>query len=213
MKRCYVIILAVALTVSAKAFGQQHIIADKNNTRPEMENLFRDPVGITDFTAVRHNGYNQVRWSAISEKEVRKYILEFTEDGRNYQSAGEVLSNNGVYEIKHQTFSLSPMLYRLKIEAMSGRYQYSAGILVDGADISPVSIYPTIVTGNVINVIAGLPVERVTVVSGSGEQVFTQEMGGRRDNFTVTLPRLAKGMYWISFNGQGWKSTTKFMIG
>lgn len=213
MKRTYILFSAITLSLSAICFGQQHIIADKNNTRPEIENQFRSPVGIVGLSAIRHNGYNEIRWSAIAEKDVRKYIVEFTEDGINYQSGGEVSVRPGGYELKHQTFSMAPMLYRLRIEEMSGKSQYSANILVEGVDMSPVSIYPTIITGNIINVIAGFPVERITIVSGSGQQVFAQDVGGKTDYMRITIPSLAKGMYWICFNGQGWKSTTKFMIG
>jgi hypothetical protein len=105
------------------------------------------------------------------------------------------------------------MLYRLRIEELNGKYQYSANVLLEGGDIPPVSIYPTIVTGNVLNVVAGFPVERITVISGSGERVYAQEVAGRSEYMTITLPSLAKGMYWISFDGRGWRSTTKFIIG
>lgn len=213
MKCSYLIIAAVAITSSLAVAGQQHVIADKNNTRPEIERQFRNPVGIAGLSAIRQNGYNEIRWSAIAENDVRKYIVEYTEDGVNYQSGGEVLSNKGNYAVRHQTFSMAPMLYRLRIEELNGKYQYSANVLLEGGDISPVSIYPTIVTGNVLNVVAGFPVERITVISGSGERVYTQEVAGRSEYMTITLPSLAKGMYWISFDGRGWRSTTKFIIG
>jgi hypothetical protein len=211
MKRSY-FLLCAAIFWSAAVSGQQHVIADKNKTRPEVENHFRNPVGIARFTAVRNNGYNEIRWSAIAENDVRKYIVEFTEDGVNYQAGAEVMSNKGVYEVKHETFSMLPMLYRLRIEELNGKFQYSANILLEGDNLSPVIIYPTIVTGNVVNIDAGFPVERITVVNGSGQQVYTQEVGGRTDYMRITIPQLAKGMYWMSFNGQGWRSTEKFIV-
>ena len=211
MKKRYILCAAV-FTWSLAVSGQQHVIADKNKTRPEVENTFRNPVGIAGFTAIRNNGYNEIRWTAIAENDVRKYVVEYTEDGYNYLSGGEVLSNKGTYEVRHQTFSMLPMLYRLRIEELSGKFQYSANILLEGDNISPVIIYPTIVTGNVVNVDAGFPIERIAVINGSGQQVYAQEVGGRTDYMRITIPALSKGMYWMCFNGQGWKSTEKFIV-
>jgi hypothetical protein len=206
--------LAMILLLSTTLVNaQQNITIDKNNTRPEIDNQLRNPVIIRAFSAVRQNGYNEIRWSAEVENETRKYIVEFTEDGIHYQSAGELLTGKGIYDLKHQTFSMLPLLYRLRVEELNGRFYYTQNIMLEGIKFSPVKLYPTIITGNVINLIAGLPVERITIISGSGQQVFVQEAGGKTDQMTITIPSLARGMYFINFTGQGWKSSETFIIG
>jgi len=83
---------------------------------------------------------------------------------------------------------------------------------MDGIDIPVVKVYPTVVTGNIINVDAAFPVERLTVVSTDGRQVFSKDLNGVSDFIPITIPYLSRVMYFITFYGSGWKSTSKFMV-
>ena len=205
-------LLILYIFTSAFVYGQQNIIQDKDNTRPEITRQFSSPPAITSLMATQHNGYNEIQWSARMEQETRKFIVEFSDNGIHYQSAGEVVSANGQYLLKHPTFEIAPLLYRLRIEDLSGRHTYSQSILLQGIDIAPVKIYPTIITGNTVNVIADFPVERINVFAGNGQQVFSKEIGGKMEAITVVLPSLGKGMYWMHFWGQGWKTTSQFIV-
>jgi hypothetical protein len=207
-------LLSIAIFFAVAVTAQQHIIQDKNNTRPEITRKFSSPPAINPsaFFATQHNGYNEIRWSAGLEQDTRKYIVEYSTDGIYYQSAGEIISTTGHYLLKHQTFEIAPMLYRLRIEDLEGRSVYSQNILLQGIGVSPVKIYPTIITGNTVNVIAGLPVERIAVYAGNGQQVFAKEISGNTESISVVLPSLGKGMYWMHFMGQGWKTTSQFIV-
>lgn len=197
---------------SSILYGQQYVIANKDNTRPEVGRYSNSPVAIASFTATAFNGYNEIQWSALSDQGTRKFIVEYSFDGLDFQSAGQVLSANGIYNLKHYTFNTNPLLYRIRIEELNGTFYNSKNILLDGTDVSPVKIYPTIVAGSVVNVNAGLPVERITVTSADGGQMFAKDLNGVRDFIPVALPSLSKGMYWMTFYGDNWKSTTKFII-
>ncbi|MDP9230311.1 MAG: T9SS type A sorting domain-containing protein [Bacteroidota bacterium] len=193
-------------------YGQLNITAKKDYTRPEVTRQFSPPARIFSFTASKFNGYNEIQWSAISEQNTRKFIAEYSFDGINFQSAGQVFYANGVYNLKHYTFDTRPLLYRVRIEELSGRFYYSDNILLDGIDVQPVKIYPTIVTGSVVNVNAGLPVERITITSADGRQLFAKDLNGIEDFIPVIIPSLNKGMYWMTFYGYSWKSTTEFIV-
>ena len=78
--------------------------------------------------------------------------------------------------------------------------------------VSPITIYPTIITGNTVNVNTSLAVERIVIYSGNGVQVFAKEMNGQRDFIPLVIPSLGKGIYWMTFYGNGWKTTSKFII-
>jgi len=194
------------------SYGQQYIIANKDNTRPEVTRNSSSPVAITSFTAAAFNGYNEIQWSALSEQNSRKFIVEYSSDGINFQSAGHVISANGIYNLKHYTFDTRPLLYRIRIEELNSKFYYSDNIMLGGIDIEPVKIYPTIVTGSIINANAGFPIERITVTSTDGRQMFAKDMNGVKDFIPVAIPSLNKGMYLMTFYGNNWKSTTKFMI-
>lgn len=207
------ILLSVTVVMSSGLlYAQQEVTAHKNDTRPEITRQVFSAAIITSLVATPNNGYNEVRWAARGEQDTRKFILEYSTNGIYFQSAGEVVASGGTYLLKHQTFEIMPMLYRLKIEDMSGRYTYSQAILLEGIGVSPVKVYPTIITGNVINLVADFPVERINIISTSGQQVFAQDVGGKSDNITITIPSLGKGMYFLNFTGQGWKATERFII-
>jgi hypothetical protein len=95
----------------------------------------------------------------------------------------------------------------------ANRNTYQEQTILRQEQVSPViRIYPTVIYANTVNIIASLPIERITVVSGNGTQVYTQDMAGKTESITVVLPSLGKGMYWVHFTGQGWKTTEKIII-
>lgn len=194
------------------SFAQQNIIANKDNTRPETTRQNSSPAIIKSFKAEKFNGYNEISWTAVSEQGTRKFIVEYSADDINFLTAGQVLSTDGKYTLKHYTQDTRPFIYRVKIEELTGKFSYSPEILLEGTEIPPVRIYPTIVTGSVINANAGLPVERVTITGADGQQQFAKELDGVRDFIPIVIPSLGKGIYFITFYGNGWKSTSRFLI-
>ncbi len=195
------------------ALAQQHIIADKDNTRPDINNTVSQPAFINSFSVQKGNGYNEIRWSALREQETRSYVVEYSTNGVDFQSAGEVLVNNtAAYSLKHVTSDTRAAVYRVRISQLNGRSVYSESMFVGGDIFSPVSFYPTIVTGNTINLNATWPVERMVIVSTNGSQVFAKDLNGVTERIPVVIPSLGKGIYFMSFYGTGWKTTEKFII-
>ena len=69
------------------------------------------------------------------------------------------------------------------------------------------------ITGNIVNVNAYFPIERVTVVSAEGLGVVAKDINGAEEFMKINIPTLNKGWYMMTFYGNGWKSTSKFMVG
>jgi hypothetical protein len=206
------IVTSIAILFATISYEQQYVIADKDNTRPEVNGHFGSPARITSLSVTPHNGYNEIRWSALGEQDTRKFIVEYSTDWVDFQSAGEIMTSQGNYQLAHKTSDILPLVYRLRIEGADGKYYYSQNILSDGIGAPPVKIYPTSITGNVVNVIAALPVQRVTVFSGNGQQMFSQDIGGKKDYMSIVIPSLSKGMYWMNFTGNDWKTTSTFIV-
>jgi hypothetical protein len=197
-----------------QSYAQQNIIANKDNTRPETKRQFDPPPArVFTFAATRFNGYNEIQWNAAREQDTRRFIVEYSYDSYNFQTAGQVIAVNGVYDLKHYTSDNRPALYRIRIEDLNGKYYYSDNIFLNGRDILPVTIYPTVVTGNIVNANAFFPVERITIVSVDGQELFAKDMNGKDEFMKINIPSLSKGWYMITFYGNGWKSTSKFMVG
>jgi hypothetical protein len=99
------------------------------------------------------------------------------------------------------------------MEKKDGRFFNSAVFLLGGIDARPVKLYPTIVEGNTVNLQMYLPVHRINIISFDGKQVMQKDIGGNAGFTQVAIPVLSKGTYLMTFYGNGWQSTEKFMIG
>lgn len=192
--------------------GQQYVIANKDNTHPEIKINESSPAFITNFSVLRRNGYNEISWSALREKDIRKYIVEYSFDGINYETASETLASNGSYSVQHQLMDFRPIIYRIKMQFVNNSFLFRDGVAVDGVNVSPVQIYPTIIQGNTININASWPVERILITSGSGAQIYAKDINGQKDLISIAVPPFGKGLYWMTFYGKGWKTTTKFIV-
>ena len=192
--------------------AQQHVIADKDNTRPEHSQQLYAAARIYLFNATQMNGYNEIRWSATGEHDTRKYIVEYSTDGIFYQAGGEVTPYNGSYLLKHKILDPRTFLYRIKIEKMDGRFVYTQSILMEGARTPAVLLYPTVVENNTLNLRMDLPVQRLSVISTDGKEVFSKQMGGQIGTTQLVIPPIARGTYYMVIHGNDWKSTEKFIV-
>lgn len=205
-------VIAGCSALIVPAYSQQNIIANKDNTRPGTNNQNTIAAKVTTLTATKFNGYNEVHWTAIAEQDTRRFIAEYSDDGINYQTAGEMLPVAGAYSLKHHTLSTVPLLYRIRIEKTDGRFVNTSAVLLDGTPVPVVNIWPTDVKGDIVNANARFPVERASVVGSNGQQVYVKDLGGVSGLITLAIPSLQKGMYFVTFYGNGWKTTSKFVV-
>jgi hypothetical protein len=159
------------------------------------------------------NGYNEIKWLAAAEEDTRRFIVEYSGDGINYQTAGELTPVTGDYILKHYILDSRTFLYRIRMEKKDGKFLSTGSFLLGGVDIAPVKIYPTIVEGNTINLKMALPVHRMSIISFDGKQMMAKDLGGIAGTTQIAIPVLSKGQYIVTFYGNGWQSTEKFMIG
>src|SRR5262245_48904053 len=200
-------------TFMNSAYSQQSIIAGKDDTHPELTTQLSISTKIYSISAKQMTGYNEIQWSAVDERDTRRFIVEYSTDGINYLGAGELLPFKGVYKLKHYMLDSRALLYRIRMEKKDGRSFNSAVFLLDGIDISPVKIYPTIVTGSMLNMQMSLPVQKLNIVNSSGQQILAKEMDGLMGTTQLAIPPLSKGQYLLTFYGNGWQRKEKFMIG
>jgi hypothetical protein len=193
--------------------GQQNIIDKKDDTHPEISAQQSVAAKIYQFSAAKMQGYNEIRWQAAAEEDTKRFIVEYSVDGINFQSAGEVTPITGIYTLKHHTLDSRTFLYRIRMEKKDGRFFNTGSFLLGGIDARPVLLYPTIVENYSVNLQMYLPVHRVNVISNDGKHVMQKDLGGTSGFTQLSVPVLSKGTYLITFYGNGWQSTEKFMIG
>jgi hypothetical protein len=110
------------LLFASSALAQQNIISDVDNTHPEVDRLLAEKEVLTQFAVREGNNCNEISWAAVEENQVRKYIVEYTTNGVDFQTAGEVTASNRPYLLKHYFNYEHPIMYRLRIEQLSGQF-------------------------------------------------------------------------------------------
>ena len=109
-------------TLIGSAYSQQSIIAGKDDTHPEITAQQYSSAKIYKLSAVQMHSYNEIRWSAVAEEDTRRFIVEYSTDGINYQTAGELTPLAGNYTLKHYTLDTRTFLYRIRMEKKDGRF-------------------------------------------------------------------------------------------
>jgi hypothetical protein len=208
----FILMALLGLSYSVPLNAQQHIIADKDNTRPELGKQYSSLANLSSLAITKNNSYNEIQWTSIAEQKEQKFFVEYSFDGLTFQPAAQVSWSNGTYQYRHQLNDMRSVIYRVRIEGLNNNIYYSKTFKLEGNGIPPVEIYPVNVTGNVINANAELPVERVQIISADGFQVFAKDLNGQRDFIPIAIPSLKKGIYLITFYGKGWQNTSRFLI-
>jgi hypothetical protein len=162
------------------------------------------------------NGYNELKWITESEENMDKYIIEYSTDGINYSTAGEVVSANNasrsIYLYRHITINTTNVYYRLKMSELNGTHKYSPVITIGPDNKTGVKIYPTSITNGLVNIISWQPVERVVITNTTGVQLFSKEMNGATGYFKIPIPALQKGLYIIRVSGKDFQQTEKVVV-
>ena len=208
-----VLLMVLFFTTCTPALAQQHVIANKNVTRPEIQQNLARPALINILYAENRNGYNEIHWNSRQDQDVKAFIIEFSTDGLNFESAGQVPIHSGLeYTYQHYIQDTRPMLYRINMQLTNMRNVHTDAFLLEGIPVSPVRFYPTIISGNSVNIESQFPLERVSIVSTNGSQVYSKELNGQSGYIPVVTPTLSRGMYIIHFIGRGWQTSEKLIV-
>lgn len=205
------VVAAGFMLITTSVSAQLHIINQKDNTRPETSRQYNH-FNLESFDVIKQNGFNEIQWQVSKSQMANHYTVEYSFDGVNFLQGEEVLSGNGLYNYRHEIRDSRPLLYRIRSEDINGSLSYSGAILPKGVSIAPVQIQKNIVEGNVINITSQFPVERIEIVSNTGLQMYSRDLNGQRDFIPVAIPSLDRGVYLITFYGNGWKSTSRFVV-
>lgn len=173
------------------------------------------PVYLISFSGRAEVGHNELKWVTAGEQSIEKYIIEYSSDGINYQSAGEVTAlypNGGTYLFNHPVSVTGPLFYRLRIVELVGGDSYSPVISIGQVTPRKIKVYPTLINSGQLNINTGISIDRIDLYSVDGRQVFTKTLQGQNGYFLLSLPSLSRGIYYLQLQGQGWKQAEKIII-
>jgi len=203
-------------SISEDGSGELYAISLTGNSVYQITVPVVTPLLLTKFSGKSYGGYNELLWTAESEQNIGKFVIEYSTDGTNFLAVGNVHSlndgNTNNYSFRHVVNTGAKAFYRLRIDELNNTHSYSAVITIGGDKAKGVKIYPTIVRNSLLNIVSASPVEKVRVVGLGGQEVYAKDMNGAEGFFTIGLPALQKGFYVVSVQGRDGQSTGKILI-
>ncbi|MCP9751384.1 PQQ-dependent sugar dehydrogenase [Ferruginibacter sp. HRS2-29] len=163
------------------------------------------PVSITNLSGTHAAAYNTLTWSAGSEVNTAKYMVEYSVNGNDFTTAGEVTamgnSGSGDYTFRHDIVMNNTGYYRLKIIDNSGAFKYSSVLRLTAQNDDAIRVTPTYITNRSVNVSWNLPVTKVQLLSSDGKIVFEKGLQSASGTMVLSLPQLPSGIYILQVIG------------
>jgi hypothetical protein len=167
--------------------------------------LITTPVTIGHLRAEITGASNTVYWTTYTEQNNRKFIIERSIDGRNFNAIGEMVSaaNNGNSNsvLNYQFADANPVngkqYYRLQMIDHVGIKTYSAIVSLrrGGGKLEFADVHPVPTTGMVyFNLLGNSSNINVTVRDLNGREMVRRGMV-QSSNFSVDLGNLSNGLY------------------
>lgn len=179
------------------------------------------PVNWLSLSAQAENGIVNIKWSTVNEINNDHFVVERSNDGVNFQSAGTVSAGNAPLQIQQYSFSDFKAIegvnyYRIQQIDKDGKGSYSAIARVNIASATVSwSIQPNpAVNATVVLAKKELNNVRIELTNTSGKVVYavnrTKVNAG--EQLTIPVNNLAKGIYMIRLSSNEIKSTEKLVV-
>jgi len=174
------------------------------------------PVTLVNFTVRNLGNNNELRWSTAYEQNADRYLIEYSFDGSTFTVVGEITAMNSTsgynYTYRHAITDTRKIFYKLKMLDIDGSSRYSSVITVGGKNTGNVTIYPTVLQNRKLELNANTPVENLKLYDAGGKEIYFNNLHGGQGYFSIQLPNLAKGMYFVNIRGDNYNKTEKIII-
>ncbi len=164
------------------------------------------PVILSSFTVAHFSNYNDVRWTTGVEQNTSRFFIEYSTDGNNYIRAGQIAASRNAsgnaYDFQHHFITTVPTFYRLAVEENNGLVTYSSVVKISPDLNNNITIYPSIIRNGILNVTFTQPAITLQLINGNGAVVFEKNVKGVWGTTAISLPSLAKGLYYVQVIGK-----------
>jgi Secretion system C-terminal sorting domain/Pregnancy-associated plasma protein-A len=199
------------------------------------QNLFLDDINITSAARlplkltmfnVQQNTNNVVcKWETTQEDNVKNFNVERSLNGRTFESIGTVAAlgnttNTAFYQFKDDNankLTSSTIYYRLKINDVNGKYNYSNVVFVKLGEKQSLQVYPNpakdVVNVQITNSSSSVLNNTVQLVDYLGRVLLEKKVAVATGTQAVELntTNLAKGNYVIVVKANSEVKTLKFI--
>lgn len=187
------------------------------NLAPQSSNISILPVKITEFTATAQNRVVNLKWTG-HEENFSHYILQRSEDGRNYKDIAVVFANgnngnasNYMYKDANVLSNTGMLYYRLElVDKVQEQVKYSdirmINLAKNSQDLKMIA-YPNPVKNQLRMTLPESWQNKPVVIelySASGTRVSAIQLGSASQTETIDMSRYNKGVYLVkaSCNGE-----------
>lgn len=175
------------------------------------------PVKITSFSGIAKTGYNELKWKTGAELNTARYNVEYSRDGSSFSKAGTLAANRNAsgaaYNFSHTINNKGDLFYRLSVDDDNGATAYSNVIRLKGTDQNHIRVYPTIVSNGILTLeLNEISINSMRILNSTGVLVFKKDMKKAINTVPVNLPVLAKGMYIVELEANGFLQTEKIFV-
>ncbi len=173
------------------------------------------PIKLTDFSARSLFNSILLKWTASQETGGVKYVIQRSDDGRNFNDINTIIANkNGKpsnsYSFEDVNMAGGNKYYRLKIIEVAGNTTYSPIAIVKNEKSFGFSIYPNPVLNNFSVIIPEkfLPAA-VEIYNAQGQSIYKFKTSQSLLNIDK---QLKNGIYALKVTGNNNISTTQKII-
>lgn len=159
------------------------------------------PVTLQAFTARQRVDGNELQWRVAAAEPIAKYVVEYSTDGTQFITVGEVAAAGPSHTFVHAGRLNSAAFYRLQIFEKNGSRSYSSIVKINSRG-GKSHIYPTLVRNSQFTVATDIPLQKVQLLNSTGNLVFEKNMNGVTGQILVQLPSLQAGIYFVRLIGQ-----------
>lgn len=164
------------------------------------------PVTFIDINAYHQSGTSQITWSTTKDETVDKYIIEYSNDGKAFYTAGEVKAtgNGGRYNFSENRQVNNKMYYRIMQLDKNARAQYSKVLIVrdqsNKESLLKLSPNPAISNPTISLWSDAKQTVRIKLMDASGKLVSltSKQMNRGANSFALNTPfQLTPGLYMV----------------
>lgn len=170
------------------------------------------PVKLYNLKATLNKNTVSISWTVSSEIDMNKYVVERSNDGRNFEKVGEVLALNkgeNNYQLTNYNITTGTYYYRVISLDKGGKTSYSQILKVSNQSKISLSAYPN--PANKQIVLAGLTTGSTFQITDAIGKVVYKNIATSQIQ-VIETSKLLSGVYFINvIDIDGSKSTISFI--
>lgn len=172
------------------------------------------PIQWLNVTGNINNKNNAVISWKVNENNIEKYIIEKSNDGKNFTAAGTVNSlGNGThaYQFTHPLILTGINYFRIQQIDKDGKQMYSKVITLNAEHLTNISLYPQ-PAKDILYVDCIEGIKTITIFSSTGKQIGKYNLNSINKS-NINVADLNKGFYILRIEtGNGEIRTEKLII-